>query len=131
MTAMQSIEGYRLSPQQRDLWVGMLEQGCKRVRAACAAQINGRITLDALRAAVLDVVRRCEILRTSFQHIPGLRFPVQVINPDGRIQMDCHSWGNLRADERETEFEKLFKESVSSERSIEDGLSVILVECSP
>ncbi|EAR21794.1 Amino acid adenylation [Nitrococcus mobilis Nb-231] len=39
------------------------------------------IEVDRLRMAVEQLCRRHEILRTTYQEIPGLKFPIQVISP--------------------------------------------------
>ncbi|HWP42128.1 MAG TPA: condensation domain-containing protein [Blastocatellia bacterium] len=75
--------GYRLSPQQRRLW--LLEQ---RYRGAafvsqCAASITAGLDRERIREALERVVARHEILRTSFERQPGLRLPLQVIAEEG------------------------------------------------
>ncbi|HEX3559478.1 MAG TPA: amino acid adenylation domain-containing protein [Pyrinomonadaceae bacterium] len=76
-------EGYLLSPQQRHLWRLQQAGGSSAYRTQCLALIEGPVRLDCLRAALENVVRRYEILRTLF-HLPaGRSQPVQVIgDPD-------------------------------------------------
>ena len=73
------IEGYQLSPQQRRLW--LLQQGEPNspYRAHCAVRLAGDLEPAVLRLAVNNVVRRHDVLRTSFQRHPGVKIPVQVI----------------------------------------------------
>ncbi len=75
-----SVEGFRLSPQQRRLWSlsGRHENATYRVQFA--ALIEGPLDTSALRAAVEDVAARHEILRTTFQNLATTGVPVQVIN---------------------------------------------------
>ena len=70
------MEGFRLSPQQREVWSS--EAGRGRT-AQCAAWIGGPLRTDDLRAALAALVERHEILRTGFRKIAGQKFPLQVI----------------------------------------------------
>jgi amino acid adenylation domain-containing protein len=71
------IEGFRLSPQQRRLWL----------RRAQAARVSATITAEgdvdegALRGAVRRVAERHETLRTRFVLPPAGELPVQAIDP--------------------------------------------------
>ena len=74
--APESVEGFRLSPQQRRLVrYGGLEG---RVRATFAA--SGAVDEAALRASVDRVVGRHEALRTRFEWLRDATLPLQVID---------------------------------------------------
>src|ERR1051325_11992502 len=75
-----TIEGYRLSPQQQRQWI--LQQHSERspYRVQVQVLIEGNADTDALRKALFAVISRHEILNTTFQHLPGMSLPVQVIN---------------------------------------------------
>ncbi|WP_187415117.1 non-ribosomal peptide synthetase [Nonomuraea sp. PA05] len=75
------VEGFALSPQQRDLWVRAEEAGEPVPEIRCAVTIDGDLDRDELRRAVAEVVARHEILRTGFHLVPGLTLPIQVITP--------------------------------------------------
>src|SRR5207344_3042096 len=52
-------------------------------RSQCLVVIDGDLTVETLRQAVRQVVNGREILHTTFQSLPGMTFPVQVVgNPD-------------------------------------------------
>jgi len=70
------IEGYRLSPQQKHLWL----LGQSELSAACVVRIDGELSTDLLRQAIRQVVERVEILRTTFKLLPGMTIPVQIIS---------------------------------------------------
>jgi amino acid adenylation domain-containing protein/non-ribosomal peptide synthase protein (TIGR01720 family) len=76
----QLIEGFRLSPQQKRLW--LLQQDSPAYRAQCTCLVEGWLDEEALRAAVESVIARHEILRTTFQHYPEIKVPVQVISEE-------------------------------------------------
>ncbi|MEO0538403.1 MAG: amino acid adenylation domain-containing protein [Cyanobacteria bacterium P01_A01_bin.123] len=76
----QTIEGFRLSPQQKQLW--SLQQGGKAYCCQCVLRITGDLQVETLKSAIQQIVDRHEILRTSFHRQPGMRVPIQVINGD-------------------------------------------------
>src|ERR1051325_6268830 len=76
------IEGYRLSPQQKRVWT--LQEGSEAYRAKCAVSLAGPLTPEAIKAALLQVINRHEILRTTFRRVPGIKVPLQVVAEAGR-----------------------------------------------
>lgn len=72
--------GFRPSPQQKCI----LSRGQKDSshRAACVVRIEGKLDSNRLREACKAVVRRHEILRTTFQCPPGVRVPYQVVETE-------------------------------------------------
>jgi amino acid adenylation domain-containing protein len=79
----QHIQGYRLSPQQRRAWSLANSDGTSG-RATATAIIEGTLDVARLDRALAAVVERNEILRTSFHRLPGMQFPLQVIEPSFR-----------------------------------------------
>lgn len=81
MTTSQAPEqavGYPLSIEQRRLWL----RGAAAEPHVRVLKFMGRCVEDDLRAALTAVVRRHEALRTRFRSAPGLRLPLQEIDPD-------------------------------------------------
>jgi amino acid adenylation domain-containing protein len=74
-----TIEGFRLSPLQRRLWQLQETEGASTFRAQCAVCIQGRLDVEVLWSALQEVVKRHEILRTTFQPLPHLDAPLQRI----------------------------------------------------
>src|SRR5262245_54499636 len=104
-----ALEGYRLSPQQRHLWM-LLRQGWNEsYQAKCAVAIKGLLDIRHLKAAAQNVIARHEILRTTFQCLPGMTIPIQVIEETGGI-----SWQEddiSGRDERDSLIETFFYEA--------------------
>jgi amino acid adenylation domain-containing protein len=73
------VQGFRLSPQQRRLW---LLHGGAGEAAQCAVLVAGGLRPAALRDAARTVAAAHEILRTTFQGPPGMRIPFQVVHDD-------------------------------------------------
>ncbi|HKR21723.1 MAG TPA: condensation domain-containing protein, partial [Pyrinomonadaceae bacterium] len=78
------LQGFRVSPQQRHLW--LVQDGSTAFHARCAALIDGELDVDALRSAVATVVQRHEILRTVFQRTPGVKVPLQVVTEEAEFE---------------------------------------------
>ncbi|UZW58369.1 non-ribosomal peptide synthetase [Lysobacter enzymogenes] len=79
------IEGFRLSPQQRHLWLAPPEaDAC----AQCAIDIEGELSPARLDAALQRLTERHEALRTGFRRLPGMDVPVQVPEAQARIRLE-------------------------------------------
>src|SRR5262249_41787715 len=79
------LQGYRLSPQQRHLWMVLRDGRNESYQTKCAVAIKGRLDSRLLKTAVWNVMACHEILRTTFQCLPGMTIPVQVIRESGEI----------------------------------------------
>ena len=73
----QVVEGYRLSPQQKQIW--LLQQDSQAYNAQCAILIEGELESDVLESALKRVMRKHEILRTTLGHAPDFETPIQII----------------------------------------------------
>jgi amino acid adenylation domain-containing protein len=82
----EQVQGYRLSPQQRRLW--LLQRGAI-FPAQCVILLEGELNEQALQEALHNVIRRHEILRTAFRTLPGRKIPLQSISLNGSSTWDC------------------------------------------
>jgi amino acid adenylation domain-containing protein/FkbM family methyltransferase len=104
------IEGFRLSPQQERLW--LLQQGSTAFRSEYAVIITGALRTDVLIEALHLTVSRHEILRTSYEFLPGMDVPVQVIGESSTQafplwETDLSQYGE---DEQQAKLEELWLE---------------------
>jgi amino acid adenylation domain-containing protein len=76
---MSMVQSIRLSPQQKHLWQLRQVDANGMYNAACAVQIEGSLRSDVLRDSIEQVILRHEALRTSFEILPGMIIPVQII----------------------------------------------------
>jgi amino acid adenylation domain-containing protein len=76
------IEGFKLSPPQDHLWQMQQTVISMPVHAQCAILIEGKLDFNLLKSALHEVVSRYDILRTSFESLPGMAVPLQVIRDD-------------------------------------------------
>jgi NRPS condensation-like uncharacterized protein len=102
-------EGLQLSPQQKHLWALTGNDKACSYQARCAVRLQGKLDKRALTKAIEQVVKRHEILRTTFHILPGLTMPVQVIDEIGSaasMKIDLTSFTSQR---QELELEILFQ----------------------
>ncbi len=88
----QVIEGFRLSPQQKRLW--LLQQDNPVYCVQGAILLEGNLKSEALQAALQQVINRHEILRTAFLR-PHIATPIQVIKASSPLlcnQIDLSAW---------------------------------------
>lgn len=110
------IQGYRLSPQQRHLWLLYHHDGgAVAYRAICVVRITGDLNRDLLRRAFDQVVAQHEILRTSFRLLQGMSIPVQVIDSEGRGAFSMHDLSAFEDNEQRPRLERLLHEATSAE----------------
>src|SRR5215210_6610420 len=105
------IQGYRLSPQQRHLWLAQGSGGAVAYRAARALLVEGPLDAVRMSAALADVISRHEILRTTFTRLEGERAPVQVINEEGGALFDGSlDLSGLKPEERQARLAAVWRE---------------------
>src|SRR6185369_7012262 len=102
------IEGYRLSPQQKHLW--LLQQGNpdQPYRAQCCILLEGVVSRAVLRSSLQTVVDRQEILRTTFHRVAGMQFPLQVSREGGAPTLFEVDLAGLSGEEQEARLNSIF-----------------------
>ncbi|MCA1635265.1 MAG: amino acid adenylation domain-containing protein [Acidobacteria bacterium] len=97
MMSQELSTGFRLSPQQKRLWLSARRGGA--YVAQCVLHVEGVLRPELLRAAAGALVARHEVLRTTFEYVPGFKTPLQVVQDDAA---PCWRAAALRA-QTETE----------------------------
>ena len=127
------IEGYRLSPLQKNLW--LLQQVEQRLpyRASCAVLIDGHLNTEAFQAALERVVNRYEILRTTYRCLPGMTIPLQVITDNGMPPAQDSDLSALDPRQQEGKVAAFFQETGQLPVDFEHGplLRMSLAHLSP
>src|SRR5579871_5887646 len=77
-TPTEGLEGFEISPQQRRTW--LFHRDARVFNARISVEIEGALDLPRLKQAAEAIAAKYEILRTTFRHVPGRLFPVQVIH---------------------------------------------------
>jgi amino acid adenylation domain-containing protein len=140
----QTGQGFRLSPLQRRLWALAADGDDSPYRCRCAVLVEGDLDEDAWHAAVGKLKERHEILRTTFQTLPAVKFPVQVIHPatharpaplpDVRVGAAAHVEASpapesLIEEFFQTEIEEFFHADASRDSRPDDGSCLRLSLC--
>jgi amino acid adenylation domain-containing protein len=127
---VENITGFRLSPQQKHLW--LLQQASPDLpqRAMCASVIEGSLDVAAFKRALQQVVAQHGILRTSFPRLPGMNIPVQVITDDYSLSLIEHDLRALPPQELESRIDTLYREMRDGDSTRGNGLSVSLLTLS-
>jgi amino acid adenylation domain-containing protein len=104
-TMTEPSQGFRTSPQQQRLWA--LEKRTGPVfRTGFVLRLANDLDRERLGAALLRVANGWEILRTRFEPVPGLAFPLQIVAakalPDLQRE-DLTGWSPERQRRRVTE----------------------------
>jgi len=95
-----------LSLAQEGLWVlDQMEPGLSTFNVAIACGVTGNLDMEILRAALTEIVRRHEVLRTTFPSLDGQ--PVQVISTECRVALPIEDLRGLPKSEREAHARRL------------------------
>jgi amino acid adenylation domain-containing protein/non-ribosomal peptide synthase protein (TIGR01720 family) len=125
----QTIEGYRLSPQQKRLWT--LQQRGAAYEAQCAILLEGEPRAEDLERALRRVIERHEILRTGFRPLPQIKTPVQVIAERGELSWRTCELPAQDERERRAAIERLFEEEARLLSRTGTQLRAALAEAGP
>ncbi len=80
--AVPALEGVALSSQQNRIW-RLQQETHRNLRTRFAIIMRGPLDRACLEAAWHQVEERHQILRTSFEYLPGIKDPLQVVQPHG------------------------------------------------
>jgi amino acid adenylation domain-containing protein/non-ribosomal peptide synthase protein (TIGR01720 family) len=109
-----------LSFSQERLWfLDQLESGSPFYHLPAAIHIQGRLDPTAVEDALNQIVRRHEVLRTTFATVDGR--PVQVIAPEWGFSIPVIDLCSLSEREREAEVKRLAAEEAQRPFHLEKG----------
>ena len=102
------IEGFKLSPQQKHLW--SLQDDSVAYQTQLALLIEGNLNTELLQQVLQKLVKRHEILHTTFQKLPEMKTPIQVIGNSSNFlwqEIDLSSW---ELKKQQVRIEEIFRE---------------------
>jgi amino acid adenylation domain-containing protein len=105
-----TVQGFRLSPQQKQIWALQEAFPATAFRALYAVAVEGVLRDDILRQALSDVVRQHEILRTTFSRTPGIKTPFQIIVENSVYSYEDADLSGLDEYQQQEKIETLFLE---------------------
>lgn len=94
------IQGFRLSPQQKNLWTWQ-EFDQNAYFSQCAILIEGYLKVDTLKEALAQVVKRHEILRTNFYCLSEMSIPLQIITDNNIIWGETYDFSSYNQQQAE------------------------------
>ena len=118
------IESYRLSPEQKHLWLQQ-QSGGASFRVQCGVSIEGEIDLERLKEALKKTVEKHEILRTSFQIPGGMTIPVQTVFEAFEPSITERDLTDLDGDAQSDALESIFQEV--KKKSFDFGQKQLLI----
>jgi amino acid adenylation domain-containing protein len=113
------IQGFQLSQQQQRLWA--LQREGISCEAQCAIRLDGELNTNVLHDALCLVIKCCEVLRTTFQQLPAVKLPVQVVT-----DFSAPDWRTLNLNEHDASqldvmIEKLLQQEARASFDFESG----------
>ena len=119
-----SIEGFRLSPQQKRLWWMQLVNSRQSYCAYCSVFIKGKLNKKILELALKNVINRHEIFRTNFHALQGMTIPLQTITDNNPSQICYHNLSELSPQEKDAKLQSLIHEASQRSFDFEQGSPV-------
>lgn len=111
---------FPLSFAQQRLWfLDQLTPGSTAYNIPMSVRLTGRLDADALERSMQEIVRRHEILRTTFRAVEGQ--PVQVISPVADSALSVMDLSGLEEGEREAAVGRLAAEEIRRPFDLEAG----------
>ena len=114
-------QGFRISPQQRQIWMSQQAFPDRPFCAAGAFIVAGSIDADRLQQALIKSVERHEILRTTFERPAGIKIPFQIVSENTGIFWESIDLKNIDAGEQQERVAALFSAECNQRRTLTDG----------
>ncbi|MCG6136136.1 MAG: amino acid adenylation domain-containing protein [Nostoc sp. LLA-1] len=107
---VKQIEGFRLSPQQKHIWLLEKNENLSPLRVQCVVSITGKLNIEVLKAVLQNLVNQYEIFRTTFYHLPEMEIPLQVITDNYEIDITELIFQDLVGEKQEARLDELFNQ---------------------
>ncbi|MBE9224525.1 amino acid adenylation domain-containing protein [Phormidium sp. LEGE 05292] len=109
-----------LSFAQQRLWfLDRINPGNPFYNIPGAVHLKGSLNIAALKQSFNEIVRRHEILRTTFKTVDGQ--PVQAISPTLKLTLPLINWQQLSDDDRASEIQRLINEEAQQPFDLAQG----------
>ncbi|MGB3292546.1 MAG: amino acid adenylation domain-containing protein [Phormidesmis sp.] len=127
-----TLEGFRLSPGQKHLWQQQAAHPEAAYRAFGDYRIEGNLDKQILRESLETLISRHEILRTTFNCLPEVTVPLQVIQDRRSLRYNDHDLSDLDSQAQASCIETLFQAAYRTPFDFEEGplLQVTLIRLS-
>jgi amino acid adenylation domain-containing protein len=105
-----STQGFRISPQQRNLWLLQESNPEQSYGVMTAVLLEGEIQPRVFEKALSALVQRHEILRTTFKRPQGVKTPFQVVIDDAHLSWQAIDLSHLDPAHQEHRIKASFNE---------------------
>ncbi|MDZ7963727.1 MAG: amino acid adenylation domain-containing protein [Nostoc sp. DedSLP03] len=119
-------DGFRISPQQKHLWVLQQNDYSSRVGRSdafgglrlrqiayysqIAIRIEGNFAPDILKVALENIIKRQEIFRTVFNYLPEVSIPLQFVTENSMLMFEERDLSSLASQEQKIAINALFQD---------------------
>ncbi len=114
-------QGFRVSPQQREIWTSQQAFPNRPLRAAGVFMVAGSVDANRLKQALQRTVDRHEILRTTFQRPAGIKIPFQIVSETSGVFWRSLDLKNVAEDQQQETIAKLFAAECEQPITLDDG----------
>ncbi|MEL7002366.1 MAG: amino acid adenylation domain-containing protein [Bacteroidota bacterium] len=121
---METINGYKLSPLQKQLWAAQNTQGVFNTCVSCA--INATIELDVIKKVVAEIQDDHEILKTSYPTHQTSEYPVQSFDEKGEVISSYKDISELSPDDQLKLIATIKEERLNTNHDLTNGSSITL-----
>ncbi|HEX7313565.1 MAG TPA: amino acid adenylation domain-containing protein, partial [Pyrinomonadaceae bacterium] len=109
-----------LSFAQQRLWfIDQLEENSGAYNIPLAVRLSGRLDADALERTLSEVMRRHEVLRTTFEQVDDQ--PAQVVHEPEPLRLEVEDLSALKSEGAESEVERLLAEEARTPFNLTAG----------
>jgi amino acid adenylation domain-containing protein len=115
------FQGFRLSPQQRRLWALQRVETNSPYRVRATVLLEGPVDPTTLKEALHQTMIWHEVLRTTIRPVPGMDYPVQVIQEDPSYTFTNHDLSDSSASDREAAVRRLWQETEATAFDLAQG----------
>ncbi len=119
----QVIHGFKLSPQQKHLWL-LQQKHSLAYRSFCAVEIIGNLNIEVLKIALTTIINRHQILCTTFHCLPGMNIPLQVIENGSDLLIQEHDFKIFKPEEQNNAVELLIESTKQQNFDLEKSSSL-------
>jgi amino acid adenylation domain-containing protein len=121
MATTQAVQGFQISPQQSALWKLIRQRDNAGFGACIRIAMRGPVDARQLHNALLLLVQRHEILRTTFCLVGGMNEPLQVIQDRVELPIEKTSLLELTDSEQAAVIKTHFHELIAHRWDYEKG----------
>ncbi|MBW4635043.1 MAG: amino acid adenylation domain-containing protein [Iphinoe sp. HA4291-MV1] len=102
--------GFRISPQQKHLWVLQQSDRSQAYYSQIAIRIQENFAPEILKAVLENIIKRQEILRTVFNCLPEMSIPLQFVTENSMLMFEERDLSSLTSQEQKIEIDALFQD---------------------